>query len=153
MPGRLTLITDKPVLEIPPRAFAVGNYYIQNTFRYGKKGIRVLTIHLTVESTPLVPVIVGGMYRVIGNKNTVMLDASRTIDPDVSNSQVPNLQYTWKGNMTCLNNTVGWSKSNAKLQIRNNCLLAYREHSFEVNVKRRNKDGKDGKVMSTTQKV
>ena len=149
----LTLSTNKPVLEIPPRAFENGKYCIQNKFRYGENGVHILTIHLTVESTPLVPVIVGGMYRVIGNKNMVMLDASRTIDPDVSNSQVPSLQYTWKGNMTCLNNTDGWNLSNAKLEIKDNCLTPYKEHSFEVNVRRMNTDGKDEKVMSATQKV
>ena len=149
----LMLSTNKPVLEIPPRAFEIGKYCIQNKFRYGENGVHILTIHLTVESTPLVPVIVGGMYRVIGNKNTVMLDASRTIDPDVSNSQVPSLQYIWKGNMTCLNNTDGWNLSNAKLQIKDNCLTPYKEHSFEVNVRRMNTDGKDEKVMSATQKV
>ena len=153
MLSSLTLSTYKPVLEIPPRAFEIGKYCIRNTFIYGDKGHASINILLTVSRTPLVPVIVGGMYRVIGNEDKVMLDASRTIDPDVSHPDSSSIQYIWKGNMTCLNNTDGWDVSNAKLEIRNNCLIEYAEYSFEVNVKRINTDGKDEKAMSATQKV
>ena len=153
MLSSLTLSTDKPVLEIPPRAFEIGKYCIRNAFEYGKEGHESINILLTVSRTPLVPVIVGGMYRVIGNKDKIMLDASRTIDPDVSYPDSSSLQYIWEGNTTCLNNTDRWNVSNAKLEIRNNCLIAYAEHSFKVNVKRINTDGKDEKAMSATQKV
>ena len=149
----LTLSTNKPVLEIPPRAFEIGKYCIRNNFTYGDQGVKPIYILLTVSRTPLVPLIVGGMYRVIGNENKVMLDASRTIDPDVSHPNSSSLQYRWEGNLTCLNNTDEWDVSNAKLEIRNNCLIAYAEHSFKLNVKRINKDGKNEKAMSATQKV
>ena len=46
--------------------------------------------------TPLIPIIIGGSSRPVGNNQTVLLDASETIDPDISNQQAASLLYKWQ---------------------------------------------------------
>ena len=46
--------------------------------------------------TPLIPIIIGGSSRPVGNNQTVLLDASESIDPDVSNQQAASHLYKWQ---------------------------------------------------------
>ena len=46
--------------------------------------------------TPLIPIIIGGSSRPVGNNQTVLLDASQTIDPDIPNQQAASLLYKWQ---------------------------------------------------------
>ena len=80
----MQFIDNRPLLELPPRAFQVGNYTMRVRIQLGTYfPIDIdLNVNLRVAFTPLVPTIGGGSFRVIGNQNQVYLDASGTIDPD-----------------------------------------------------------------------
>lgn len=135
------LTMDKPSLEVPPRAFKVGSYCVRNLLRYGKSGRVSERFFLEVVSTPLVPVIGGGSYRVIGNQQDIVLDATKTIDPDLLNGR-SNLLYKWvlKSNACFTNLKNGtiseWSVANAKLSIKQQCLSPKHFHNFTLYVKR-----------------
>ena len=151
LPG-MQLIDNRELLELPPRAFQVGKYKILLSLELGTSYPTFIekTIELTVSGTPLVPVISGGSYRVIGNENQAFLDATSTIDPDAAYGTSGDLTYKWdlpvpncyistKDNTTV---THDWSPSYAVLEIRKGCLRVDPSQSYlhTVYVKRQGRN-------------
>ena len=159
----MQFIDNRPLLELPPRAFKVGNYTMRARVIVGEffPVILNLDVQLRVTFTSLVPTIVGGTFRVIGNQNQVHLDASGTIDPDAEyGTDSRHLVMKWDvPDEACYKNTRNssvvseWSADNRKLTIVKRCLRpsvdendSYLHH---VMVKRQGQT----EVMKTSQKV
>jgi len=160
LPG-MQLIDDRALLELPPRAFQIGKYIMILSMELGFSYPTFIEkkIELTVSGTPLVPVISGGSYRVIGDENQAFLDATSTIDPDANYGTSEDLIYKWELPATnCYINpkdnstvTAEWSPSYGRLEIRKGCLRVDPSQSYvhTVYVKREGRDD----IVKTTQNV
>ncbi|XP_066916818.1 uncharacterized protein [Clytia hemisphaerica] len=146
----MQFIDNRPVLELPPRAFKVGTYFMYITLVVGKYFPTSYNyrVYLTVTYSPLVPVISGGSFRVIGDENEAYLDATGTIDPDANFGTVGDITYKWNvSDQHCYVNLRNssipvneWSPEHGKLRIKPQCLspsLNKRDgYWHEVEVKR-----------------
>ena len=160
----MQFIDNRPLLELPPRAFQVGNYTMRVRIQLGTYfPIDIdLNVNLRVAFTPLVPTIGGGSFRVIGNQNQVYLDASGTIDPDAEHgTESGHLVMKWDvPDELCYRNrrnssvrVTEWSADNRKLRIIEECLKPSVDENdsylHRVMVKREGQS----EVQHTSQKV
>ena len=137
----MMLIVNKPLLELPPRAFDIGDYCINHIVSYGKEGRVRLSISLSVTGTALVPAIVGGSFRVIGNTEDIKFDGTSTIDPDIPYLSEPVLTYKWDVSGACFsnskNNSVSvWSPDNSVITLKKYCLQPELYYYFHLYVRR-----------------
>ena len=118
-------------LEVPPRSFEIGYYCVRNNITYGAHGVLNIGFLLIVKHSVLIPVISGGSYRIIGNIQDVYLNASNTIDPDVSYKFKSILLFGWSIYSTCC---VGNDKHRTyPLSENNKVILISDSFHFQVN--------------------
>ena len=145
-----------PLLEIPPTTFSVGWYCVLFSLVYGEdmEFSKTVGILLRVDSAPLIPVISGGEQRVVGSSQTITLDGSSTIDPDISFGQKSMLLYKWTCKLVRNENSSCYEshwRNKSALILERGYLEQGRTYLWTLEVKRYN-DQQTNKVSQTVSK-
>ncbi|KAM9583754.1 polycystin-1 isoform 1-T1 [Trichechus inunguis] len=101
-PGRATRLvlpgvdTSRPQLVVPRLALPVGHYCFVFVVSFGDTPLaRSIQANVTVVPERLVPIIEGGSYRVWSDTRDLVLDGSRSYDPNLEDGDQTPLSFHW----------------------------------------------------------
>nr|XP_045017588.1 polycystin-1 isoform X2 [Jaculus jaculus] len=101
-PGRMAQVTlpgvdvSRPQLVVPRLALPVGHYCFVFVVSFGDTPLaRSIQANVTVAAERLVPIIEGGSYRVWSDTQDLVLDGSKSYDPNLEDGDQTPLSFHW----------------------------------------------------------
>ncbi|XP_069762589.1 polycystin-1 isoform X2 [Narcine bancroftii] len=139
----------RPRLQLPNLSLAVGRYCVLFSISFeGTLFVKTVQSIVNVIPSPLVPIIEGGTFRSWSTMQDLVMDGTRSYDPDQPPEEQTPLEYKWLCSYPCLGPSgCGISGSGAIFTIQRESLQRNTSYTCRLNVSRPNREPQSVKQL------